>query len=662
MMRADCVAWTGLVVFSASVLAGGASAQDAPTFVRPWDGVPNGRFTAFGRIVPIDQVNWTDDDQRSLFPDDLPPRFSEGPTTPSDSMTVMGAYFGQFIDHDLDFIREEQGDFLLPPFVRAAFVDQNGDPENRRTAGFDLDPVYGFGPLEGGSGFTQGHWFDNKGLRFRFGARDDGQIDFLRNIFTDRAKIDDMRNDENGVIGQIHRAFMQLHNATVNRIIKRDQIDEGAMQPGDATWAAVFHEARNYTTAYYQGMVTGEFSTLLTGRSIQDALDDQQYPLTPLPDGKNPVEFAFSMYRLHTIVPEPVRISETEFVSPIDPVLRDGIPWRFLHGPEAPMAGRIDSHVASSLRDIVDLAIPGVPITITMDLIQINVMRGRELKIPSGEEYIAFLLDELNLDQSTTSIRGKTILRHRNAQTFLDRKNDADLLADLKNGDTDLWAYIMLESHLNNFRLGPVGQDILERTWAGLLLHDPYSILSNTEFTEDQLAYFEAATMQGLLDLIPRPAILESATVTFGQLLDGDMTAMYGADDNAVLNMRSMPGVSAQEADLIVLDTVHRTAVATPTVMDVSLEVAYNQPGGVGRLYAKNVTTGQWDLLGAKAIGTPNNQNIENTVVFPRLNAAPYVDGDGRIEVRLRQSVVAAFSATGFDSSVDQFRVDVYHN
>ncbi len=660
MMRGMYVAWCGLAVISMNGPAMGVSAQDAPTFVRPWDGVPNGRLTSFGRIVPLDQINWADDEDRALFPDDLPPRFSEDSTIPSDRMTVMGAFFGQFIDHDLDFILEEQGEFLLPPFVRAATVDGDGFPMNRRTAGFDLDTVYGFGPLEGASGFSQGHWFDNQGLRFRFGARPDGRIDFLRNNLTNRGKLDDPRNDENGGIAQVHRALMQLHNARVNYIIARDQIDEGTIEPGDETWSRIFHEARNFTTAYYQGMAAGEFADMLTGRTVFEALEDQQYPLTPLPDGKNVVEFAFCMFRLHTIVPQPVQISETEFVSPIDPVLHDGIPWRHFHGPTAQMAGRIDSHIASSLRDIVDLFIPGIPIPITMDLIQINLMRGREMKVPSAEEYLAFLLDELNLDPDTETIRGKTILRYENAQQILDRRKDADLLADLLVGDTDLWAYIMLETELNNFSLGPVGQDILERTWAGLLLNDPYSILTHGDFTPEQVEYFKNATLDGLLELIPRAALLESATVFFGQLLDGDVTGLYGADDNSVMRLRSRFGFTALEPNLIILDTVHRTDVETPTMMDVSIEVSINHPSGTARLAVKNPQNNQWTTLGSRPLLPANENTIENSIVFPRLVAAPYVDAEGRIELRLRQSVVAVFTAAGFTSDIDQFRVDVY--
>ena len=72
---------------------------------------------------------------------------------------------------------------------------------------------------------------------------------------------------------------------------------------------------------------------------------------------------------------------------------------------------------------------------ITIDLAQINLLRGRELALPSGEEYLAFLLDELGLDpRKTASIRGQKILTSKNPVGFPVPLDDADTPADLQTG------------------------------------------------------------------------------------------------------------------------------------------------------------------------------------------------------------------------------------
>ncbi|MHC4427186.1 MAG: hypothetical protein ACYS0D_01090, partial [Planctomycetota bacterium] len=102
----------------------GASAQDAPLFTRPFDGVPTPREAPFTRIVPPEQINSDDDDLRHLdagggpdsLPPHLPPRFTDRKTTPATTgMTAGGAFFGQFIDHDLTDTRLRFDELLMEP-------------------------------------------------------------------------------------------------------------------------------------------------------------------------------------------------------------------------------------------------------------------------------------------------------------------------------------------------------------------------------------------------------------------------------------------------------------------------------------------------------------------------------------------------------------------
>ena len=502
--------WVTTLMIGASV----AMANDAPLFFRPFEGVPIEREMPFKRIVPEALIDASDDDLRQLDPGGgpnalpplLPPRFEESETTPSTSGMKAGhAFLAQFLDHDLDLTRERNDEFLIPPFVRA-YLPILGEFQNRRTPGLDLDPLYRIHPLDYPSDpDTIGPW-DLSNLRFRILVAEDGSADFFRGP-GGLAIIGDARNDITGAIAQIHRAFMRLHNTQVDRIIARDEIDEDAVEFQSDQWWDIFNETRNYVTAYHQGMVMGEIATQFTGRTLWDALADRDEPIGPLASPHGVLEFASAGFRLHTIVPATVQVGPDTFVSPLDGALRRGVSFDYLFGPDAPPAAKLDLAVVSPLRDIVGLFIPGNPLEITLDLMQVNILRQREVTLPSGEEYLAFLLDELGQPPATAVVRDKTVLTPRTARTFLDAVDDADLLADLDAGDTDLHAYILAEAELNGGLLGPVGQDIFERTLIGLLAADDWSLIgaNSDQFTPEQMAFFRDATFDRLLEEALKP-------------------------------------------------------------------------------------------------------------------------------------------------------------
>jgi len=513
------------------VAAGAAVAQDAPLFDRPFNGVPVAREAGFTRIVPLDPNRGLP--ERNLDPGDLPGRFSEDEVVPAEmGMTAGFAYLGQFIDHDIDLTLEDEHTFLLPPFVKS-IANVDGEFLNLRTPGLDLDSVYGFGPFESFS--ADEGWYDldtGVGLRFVFGTGPSGGHDHHRDAITNRALIGDHRNDENGLVGQVHRAFQLLHNVTVDRILERDAIDEMTLTPGSDAWWDVFNEARNFTTAYYQGIVGNDFMPRLTGRSLFDAMDDAVEPLGALPEGPQiPLEFAHGAYRLHTIVPNQIQIGSDDFVSPIDPILRSTVHWGYLFGPRAVAASRVDTSVSAHLRDIVSLTIPGVG-SVNLDLGEINILRGRELATPSGEEYLYYLKDELGIEARADTIRGKQVLNWSSGGLMFDDPDDAPMMDDLFAENTDIWAYVMAEATLNNGLLGPVGQDILERTFANIMLADPYSLVgaNSNQFTAAQLDFFKSATFDGLLAMIYVQGDLNNSNRV--DMSDLSMfLAMWGTDD-----------------------------------------------------------------------------------------------------------------------------------
>ncbi|MCA9289952.1 MAG: hypothetical protein KDA25_02420 [Phycisphaerales bacterium] len=515
MMRRGRSVFAAAPLLLAGLLAPSASAQDAPLFTRPFNGVPVPKEDKFLRIVPETAFDASDDHLRHLdpgggpdaLPANLPPRFTDATGIPGTTgMPVGAAFLAQFIDHDLDLTRERFDTFLIEPFVRN-YVLIEGFFQNRRTPGFDLDPVYRIHPLDYPSDpNTIGPW-DLSNLRFRLFMLPDGSADFFRGP-GGLAIIGDARNDLVGITAQIHRAFMKLHNRQVDRIIARERLDESTIEFQSDLWWDIFNEARNYTTAYYQGIVCNEIATYLTGRTLYDALADRIEPIGPLEAPHGMLEFAEAGFRLHTLIPPLVQIGPDRFVSPVDDAQRQGVSFDYLFGPTAPPAGRLDAGVAAPLRDIVGLFIPGNPLEITLDLAQVNVLRGREVSLPSGEDYLQFLIAEIGQHPGASVIRDKLVLNPSTAPLVLDPVDDADLMADLVAGDTDLWAYVLIEAELNDGVLGPVGQDILERTWLNLLLADEWSLLGAPKgaFTRDQMAFFRSATFERLLSEVIDPA------------------------------------------------------------------------------------------------------------------------------------------------------------
>ncbi len=145
-------------------------------------------------------------------------------------------YLGQFIDHDLT--RNTQ------PLPSAPF-----DPttlKNARTAAFDLDSVYGQGPVEG-TPSDDLYEADNK--HFKVTEEEDqvnGVPDLARNA-NGGAILIEPRNDENLIIAQLHLAVQKFHNRL---------IDEGAN----------FNTARRLTQWHYQWVVVNDYLPHVVGQ------------------------------------------------------------------------------------------------------------------------------------------------------------------------------------------------------------------------------------------------------------------------------------------------------------------------------------------------------------------------------------------------------------
>lgn len=120
---------------------------------------------------------------------DAQPEGGDNPSVPAGY-----TYFGQFVDHDITFdpnsLLEKKND-----------VDALHD---FRTPRFDLDSLYGSGPLDEPFQYDQRE--GNRGMLL-VGSNAEGEPDLPRNA-QEVALIGDPRNDENTIVSQIQLAFI----------------------------------------------------------------------------------------------------------------------------------------------------------------------------------------------------------------------------------------------------------------------------------------------------------------------------------------------------------------------------------------------------------------------------------------------------------------------
>jgi len=150
------------------------------------------------------------------------------------------------------------------------------------------------------------------------------------------------------------------------------------------------------------------------------------------------------------------------------------------------------------------------------------------------------------------------------------------------------------------------------------------------------------------------PATLADFTVAFGTWLSGGLPELEDSDD-ARLIVRSRPGFTALEPNLVDLRVGLLSDNLAAGALHLAVEMRLNQAGGTARLRIRNWTSGSFDLLDT----SPINQTDEVFEVNG-IDADDHVrQSDGRIEVSVRTSVIATFSALGFRTLVDQLGVNV---
>jgi hypothetical protein len=404
-------------------------------------------------------------------------------------------YLGQFIDHDLTF----------DPM--SSLLKQN-DPDaltDFRTPRFDLDSVYGRGPVD------QPYLYEDGGLRFKLGRPlmgsefDSNARDLPRHGLDGqrkRALIADPRNDENVIIAQLHVMLLRFHNRVVREL-------------GEASFA----EAQRLVRWHYQWVVLHDFLPTVAGQeavhSVLPHLKNGSSIYADKPDLRffrwrnepfMPVEFSVAAYRFgHSMVRPIYRVNTTLLgKGKNDPVngrkliftpedndqglngFREfpdawAIDWSlfFDMGNNPPKTGvdrlqksyKIDTSLVNPLGTL--------PLSVAPDIRSLagrNLKRGVRMGLPSGQA-VARAMDLEPIPDEELRV-GKATKEDSRKNKHLTQISRAFA------GNAPLWYYVLAEAQQQYktndtpIRLGPVGGRIVTEVLVGMLLGDSHSFLS----------------------------------------------------------------------------------------------------------------------------------------------------------------------------------------
>jgi hypothetical protein len=373
-------------------------------------------------------------------------------------------FIGQFIDHDITFDNTPLELQLADPDARVNF----------RTPRYDLDSVYGRGPVQEPGVYDP---VDRDKLLLRPNVN--GVEDMPRGD-DGRAIIPDPRNDENLIILQLHKAFAQFHNALVGYArslgIRREWVFETARRL--ARWHYQWAVIHDFLPRFVGDQLVGPTGTVFREVAGKPPVITLNYYRPTNKDGRPfmPVEFAVAAYRFaHSIIRPFYVINQSTLDRGGIPVfgpdggfnLNGGRPipsdlvieWKNILPADPNFTARkprkIDTKLSMPLTSLPGSVVP--PPDPTVHLAVRNTLRGKHVGLPSGQ-------------QVARAMRANVL-----SNAMLGLSNDPGW-----GGEAPLWFYILKEAELppyNAERLGPVGGRIMAEVLVGLLQRDPNSYL-----------------------------------------------------------------------------------------------------------------------------------------------------------------------------------------
>lgn len=419
----------------------------------------------FGRLLPPGPKKERDEVAEALAK--LANSMNEGPnpdpSADNPNLPLGFVFLGQFIDHDVTLD-------VTSSLKRASDIARI---PNVRTPGLDLDSVYADGPEASSFLYRRATLGPEFKDRFLIGnAQND--LDFARTI-DGIALIGDPRNDENGIISQLHILFLRFHNAVLEAV-ENDEYDEVYDEPVTGKDVA-FEQSRRAIRRHYQWIIVNEFLPAIVDpgvldQAIKDVIDSDAYKNDPIWGNapSMPLEFAGAAYRFgHSMVRNTYILNAQRqglelFKNP-GQTDKEGMPafnfvpkenvldWRYFFDVDSSVTSQkvrqINTQMANEFFNL-----PFVPASDAAkgeaSLAFRNLLRGEvTLSLPSGEEIAkAFGVTPIPLHPKVQAA-GLT--------------------------ETPLWFYCLAEGEHFNSKLGPVGGRIVAMTLLRLLKEDPES-------------------------------------------------------------------------------------------------------------------------------------------------------------------------------------------
>jgi hypothetical protein len=397
-------------------------------------------------------------DELDRGPADLITDLSLSAHNPNNPTHTAGTtFFGQFMDHDMTF---DTGS----PLGKPTSPEQS---RNARTPSFDLDSVYGAGPVGSPQLYDPA---DRAKLKVESG----GLFEDVPRMADGTAVIGDPRNDEHVVIAGLQAAFLKFHNNVVDRLRAGGMTDQ----------AEAFSEARRLTTWHYQWLILHEFLPLFVGQSMVNSIvrRGRRFYRPRKGEAFIPVEFQGAAYRFgHSMVRPSYRANlagddgKPFFGMIFDPKAGGQDPNDLRGGTRAPRRfvgwqtffdfgdgqvkpnKRIDTRISTPLFDLPLGAIANHAPPVVLPVR--TLLRHVTWELPSG--------------QAIAKRMGVSAL----SPADLDELHGYGLGLERS---TPLWYYVLKEAELieDGLRLGPVGGRLVGEVIVGLLQSDPASYLA----------------------------------------------------------------------------------------------------------------------------------------------------------------------------------------
>jgi hypothetical protein len=387
---------------------------------------------------------------QQMVDEDAPTSGWGGTVEPRDNPEIPAGYtyFGQFLDHDITF-------------DPVSSSQRNNDPDalhNFRSPRLDLDSIYGSGPVDEPFQYVR----QTRGLQLLAEPNRNGVEDLPRNS-QDVALIGDPRNDENTIVGQLHLAFIKLHNKLGAEVLADASVPDERK----------FEVAQQRVRWHYQWAVVHDFIPRVIGPDTFETLTSVDANgnvnevhtnfYRPKNEAYMPVEFSGAAYRYgHSQVRGVYNLNSSVtdrpiFIpGPLPDELADlrgfrrlpagwSIDWSlfFPIGGSTPQPGRlIDSRLVPALSVLPE----GGSLALR------NLLKGQILGLPSGQDVAKLLRIE---PLSTAELEGAP-------------------------DPTPLWFYILKETEKRaaGKHLGPVGGRIVGEVILGLVELDKQSWLN----------------------------------------------------------------------------------------------------------------------------------------------------------------------------------------